>query len=101
MTWLMLLTLLAISPAFYSAAAGVDSVAEHRRAGRDRLPVPCWAWSGRVAFAHRVPLNFKAWRQQFITAQFRRVLPEISGLNRPLDAGTVGWEGETFAGRPD
>jgi acyl-CoA dehydrogenase len=59
-----------------------------------------------VFAAIAVPLNVKPWRQRLITApflsQFRRMLPEISETEQvALDAGTVGWEGELFAGRPD
>ena len=50
-----------------------------------------------------VPLNVKPWRQQLISGpflkQFRRMLPSISETEQvALDAGTVGWEGELFAG---
>jgi acyl-CoA dehydrogenase len=53
-----------------------------------------------------VPLNVTAWRQQLISApflkQFRRLLPDISETEQiALDAGTVGWEGELFAGKPE
>jgi acyl-CoA dehydrogenase len=51
-------------------------------------------------------LNVTQWRQQLISIpflkQFRRMLPEISETEQiALDAGTVGWEGELFAGKPD
>lgn len=52
------------------------------------------------------PLNFRPWRQRLISGpflkQFRRMLPEISDTEQvALNAGTVGWEGELFAGNPD
>jgi len=59
-----------------------------------------------VFAAMAIPLNFKPWRQQLISApflkQFRRMLPSMSETEQvALAAGTVGWEGELFAGRPD
>ncbi|MEE8496452.1 MAG: acyl-CoA dehydrogenase, partial [Xanthomonadales bacterium] len=53
-----------------------------------------------------VPLNFRPWRQQLISApflkQFRRMLPTMSATEQvALDAGTVGWEGELFSGKPN
>jgi acyl-CoA dehydrogenase len=53
-----------------------------------------------------LPLNVRPWRQKLLTArllrQYQRVLPKISETERvALEAGTVGWEGELFAGKPD
>ncbi len=53
-----------------------------------------------------VPLNVPAWRREFLSLpvlkQYRRMLPSISETEQiALDAGTVGWEGELFAGNPD
>jgi acyl-CoA dehydrogenase len=53
-----------------------------------------------------VPLNVPAWRRDYLTApvlkQYLRMLPSLSDTERvALDAGTVGWEGELFAGNPD
>jgi acyl-CoA dehydrogenase len=112
MAWLLLLTLVGVSLvcAFYGTnlavwtAAVAAAIAVFGVAGS----VP---WLGlaiiTVVFAAiAVPLNVKPWRQRLITApflsQFRRMLPEISETEQvALDAGTVGWEGELFAGRPD
>jgi len=52
------------------------------------------------------PLNVTAWRQQLISApfldQYKKMLPSISDTEAAaLDAGTVGWEGELFSGKPD
>ncbi len=52
------------------------------------------------------PLNYRAWRQKFFSApflrQYQRMVPELSETERvALEAGTVGWEGELFAGDPD
>jgi len=53
-----------------------------------------------------LPLNYRPWRQQLLTRpflkQYLRMLPSMSETEQvALDAGTVGWEGELFAGKPD
>ena len=112
MTWLLLSTLLAISLvcAFYgttlltwTAAMAVGIVVV---AGSVSVPLLSLVVITVVFAAIAIPLNFKPWRQQFIStpflAQFRRMLPDISPTEQAaLDAGTVGWEGELFAGQPD
>jgi len=112
MTWLLLLTLLGISLvcAFYGTslmmwtlamAAGIVVLAATGSIPLFSLTVIT------VLFAVvAIPLNVRPWRQQLISApflkQFRRMLPSISETEQvALDAGTVGWEGELFAGRPD
>ncbi|MDT8409248.1 MAG: acyl-CoA dehydrogenase [Wenzhouxiangellaceae bacterium] len=62
------------------------------------------AWLVFVAIA--VPLNYVPWRQAFITAPvlkvFGKMTPQISDTERTaLEAGTVGFEGELFSGRPN
>jgi len=112
MTWLLLLTLLAISLAcaFYGTTLLVWTGA--MAAGIAVLALTGWVpWLSLaivtlVLAAVAVPLNLPTWRRQWITApfltQFRRMLPDISETEQvALDAGTVGWEGELFAGRPD
>jgi len=112
MTWLLLLTLLGISLvcAFYGSSLLVWT-------GAMAAGIVIFAATGSVSLlgllliavpfaAVALLLNVKSWRQQFISApfvkQFRRMLPEISETEQvALDAGTVGWEGELFAGRPD
>jgi len=112
MTWLLLLTLLGISLvcAFYGSSLLVWT-------GAMAAGIVIFAATGSVSLlgllliavpfaAIALLLNVKSWRQQFISApfvkQFRRMLPEISETEQvALDAGTVGWEGELFAGRPD
>ena len=112
MTWLLLLTLAGISlvSAFYGTTLLIWS-------GAMAAGIVIFAATGSVPFwglltvalvfaAIAVPLNVKAWRQQLISgpflAQFRRMLPDISETEQvALDAGTVGWEGELFAGKPD
>jgi len=112
MTWLLLLTLLAISLAcaFYGTtllvwtgamAAGIAVLALS-----GTVPWLSLAIVTLVFAAIAVPLNLTAWRRQWITApflaQFRRMLPDLSETEQvALDAGTVGWEGELFAGHPD
>ena len=53
-----------------------------------------------------IPLNFKPLRRQKLTAPFlamyRKMLPTLSDTEKvALESGTVGWEGELFAGNPD
>jgi len=53
-----------------------------------------------------VPLNVPTWRRRYLSAPvlklYVRMLPSLSDTERvALDAGTVGWEGELFAGNPD
>jgi acyl-CoA dehydrogenase len=51
------------------------------------------------------PLNYLPWRREFMTAailkSFTKMTPQISETERvALEAGTVGFEGELFSGRP-
>jgi acyl-CoA dehydrogenase len=53
-----------------------------------------------------VPLNIPTIRQRYLSApflkQYLRMLPSLSDTEATaLRAGTVGWEGELFAGKPD
>jgi len=53
-----------------------------------------------------VPLNFKPLRRKWLSAPFlalyRKMLPTLSDTEKvALEAGTVGWEGELFAGNPN
>jgi len=53
-----------------------------------------------------VPLNAKSLRQRWLSKPFlaiyRKMLPTLSDTEQvALEAGTVGWEGELFAGNPD
>jgi acyl-CoA dehydrogenase len=52
-----------------------------------------------------VPLNFTPWRRRYLTAPmlslYQRIRPQLSATEQvALDAGTVGFEGELFSGRP-
>ncbi len=60
---------------------------------------------GLVFAALAVPLNYRPWRKQLISQpflqQYLRMVPTLSDTEQvALDAGTVGWEGELFAGNP-
>jgi len=53
-----------------------------------------------------IPLNFIPLRRKRLSAPFlaiyRKMLPTLSDTEKvALEAGTVGWEGELFAGNPD
>ena len=59
-----------------------------------------------VFAAIAVPLNHPEWRRQYITKPvlgvYRKMTPKLSDTEKvALEAGTVGWEGELFAGKPD
>ncbi|MFC1688532.1 acyl-CoA dehydrogenase [Pseudomonadota bacterium] len=112
MTWLLLLTLLGISIgcAFYGTSLLVWSVSMAAGyaalAATGSVPLTSLVVIGLIFAGILIPLNVVPWRQQLISGpflkQFRRMLPEISETEQvALDAGTVGWEGELFAGRPD
>ncbi|MEM1412702.1 MAG: acyl-CoA dehydrogenase, partial [Pseudomonadota bacterium] len=112
MTWMLLLTVLAVSlaAAFRGVALKHYSIA----LGATLLAFALFTSVSGVALtlttlvlaAVLVPLNVPAWRQQFISApflkQYRRMLPELSQTEaEAMEAGTVGWEGELFSGDPD
>jgi len=53
-----------------------------------------------------IPLNILPFRRKWLTAPFlkvyRKMLPTLSDTEKvALEAGTVGWEGELFAGNPN
>ncbi len=53
-----------------------------------------------------VPLNVKSLRRRWLSEPFlaiyRKMLPTLSDTEKvALEAGTVGWEGQLFAGNPD
>jgi len=112
MTWLMLLTFLGISLvcAFYGTSLLLWTVATAVGififAVTGSIPVLSLVLVVAVFAVIAIPLNFRPWRQQLISApflkQFRRMLPSMSATEQvALDAGTVGWEGELFAGKPN
>ncbi len=112
MTWLMLLTLLGISLAcgFYGTSlllwTAAVAVGIFVFAVTGSVPIFSLVVVAAVFAAVAIPVNFKPWRQQLISApflkQFRRMLPDVSETEQvALEAGTVGWEGELFAGKPN
>ena len=112
MTWLLLLTLLAVSLASafrgvplrtYTIAVAVVLVGFALFTGVSGLALSLTAL---VLAAVLIPLNVPVWRQQLISApflkQYRRMLPTLSKTEADaMKAGTVGWEGELFSGDPD
>ena len=61
-----------------------------------------WLVFGSIA----APLNHPLWRRNYVTKPalriYRRMTPKLSETEEvALEAGTVGWEGELFAGKPD
>jgi acyl-CoA dehydrogenase len=111
MTWLLLLALLGISMgcAFYGTSLLIWSIAMATGfiilAATGSVPIFSLFVIGLILAAITLSLNVTPWRQMLISGpflkQFRRMLPEISETEQvALDAGTVGWEGELFAGRP-
>lgn len=112
MTWLLLFTLLGISLAcaYYGARLLIWTLASTAGiailASTGSVPLLSLVLTTAIFAVIAIPLNVIRWRQQLISApflkQFRRMLPDISETEQvALDAGTVGWEGELFAGKPD
>lgn len=71
-------------------------------------PISMWALIPvAILFAAvAIPLNVKSLRRKWLSAPFltvyRKMLPTLSDTEKvALEAGTVGWEGELFAGNPD
>ncbi|HVX03713.1 MAG TPA: acyl-CoA dehydrogenase, partial [Rhodanobacteraceae bacterium] len=67
---------------------------------------PTWVLLGLFVVFVALPLNLTPLRRALFAAPllnlFKRVLPKISETEQiALDAGTVGFEGELFAGKPD
>ena len=67
-----------------------------------------WLWipTATILALIAVPLNHAGWRRQYITkpvlAVYRKMTPQLSETETvALEAGTVGWEGELFAGKPN
>jgi acyl-CoA dehydrogenase len=53
-----------------------------------------------------IPLNYPPLRRSLVSdgvlALFRKILPAMTATEREaIEAGTVGWDGELFSGRPD
>lgn len=67
---------------------------------------PMWVLLGIFVVLVALPLNATPLRRALLAAplldMFKRVLPKLSETEQTaLDAGTVGFEGELFSGRPD
>lgn len=112
MTLLMLLALLTISLscAFYGARLIVWTVAMATAivlfGATGKLALLVLVPTVLVFAAVAVPLNYLPWRKRFLSApflqQYLRMIPEMSETEQvALEAGTVGWEGELFAGHPN
>ena len=59
-----------------------------------------------VTIVIALPLNVPALRRKLVSdavlAAFRRILPPMTATEREaIEAGTVGWDGQLFSGRPD
>jgi acyl-CoA dehydrogenase len=70
-----------------------------------RAATPMWVLLGLFAVLVALPLNVTPLRRVLFSAPllrvFRKVLPKISETEQvALDAGTVGFEGELFSGKP-
>ncbi|MGH8151482.1 MAG: acyl-CoA dehydrogenase [Rhodanobacteraceae bacterium] len=68
--------------------------------------IPMWVMIGIFVIVFALPLNVVPLRRRLLSARllafFRRVLPQLSETEQvALDAGTVGFEGELFSGKPD
>jgi len=112
MTVLLIAFLLAVSIgcAFYGARLPVWTVASALGiclfAASGQIPWPATVLVSLVFLAIAVPLNYLPWRRRYISGpfleRFGQMVPSLSETEQvALDAGTVGWEGELFAGQPD
>ena len=69
-------------------------------------PTPTWVLLGLFVVLVALPLNVTWLRRALFSSPllkvFRKVLPKLSETEQvALDAGTVGFEGELFSGKPD
>jgi acyl-CoA dehydrogenase len=112
MSWLLVLSLIGISLAcaFLGArlvtwtAALVVTFALFAISGL--AGITALVITGLLLAAILVPLNLGPIRKQLITEpflrQYRKMLPTLSDTEKAaMEAGTVGWEGELFSGKPD
>lgn len=66
--------------------------------------VGLWLWLPLLIIT--LPLNISSFRQQFITQpllkMYRNIMPEMSKTEKEaIDAGTIWWEADLFAGNPN
>jgi acyl-CoA dehydrogenase len=112
MTGLLFLSLFAISlaSAFYGVKLRIWSIAIGAVwllfAIGGSVSWPVILITGALLAGVLVMLNHVPFRQQFLSApflkQYLRITPSLSETEQvALEAGTVGWEGELFAGNPD
>ncbi|HSS69328.1 MAG TPA: acyl-CoA dehydrogenase, partial [Casimicrobiaceae bacterium] len=74
--------------------------------GTHALPAVLVLLLAIVAIVIALPLNMPALRRKLVSdavlATFRRTLPPMTATEREaIEAGTVGWDGQLFSGRPD
>ncbi|NND45954.1 MAG: acyl-CoA dehydrogenase [Xanthomonadales bacterium] len=112
MTTLLLLSLIAVSMtcAFLGLKLVTWSAALAGTwllfAAAGAVPVFGLIFTAVLIAALLIPLNVASLRQQFLSAPFleryRAMLPRLSDTEAAaMEAGTVGWEGELFSGKPD
>ena len=112
MLTLMILTLFAVSIicAFYGARLMVWTIALFGTivlfAGAGALSTTGLLVSLCLLALVAVPLNYRPWRSRYLSVpllrQYQSMIPTMSETEHTaLAAGTVGWEGELFAGKPD
>jgi len=70
------------------------------------LPVALVALLAIVFVVLAIPLNLPGLRRKLVSdavlSVFRKVLPPMTATEREaIEAGTVGWDGQLFSGRPD
>jgi acyl-CoA dehydrogenase len=74
--------------------------------GAHVLPAGLVLLLGVALLVLAIPLNARGLRRKLVSdavlAIFRRILPPMTATEREaIEAGTVGWDGELFSGRPD
>lgn len=91
------------APLWIWTALALIALASWTIFGKSALPALSIAWGVFVLLA--VPLNLAPLRRRLISDHllrlFRAIMPAMSQTEREaLEAGTVGWDGELFSGRP-
>jgi len=74
--------------------------------GAQLLPPPVVVVLAGILVVLAIPLNYGPLRRALISngvlTLFRKILPAMTSTEREaIEAGTVGWDGELFSGRPD
>jgi acyl-CoA dehydrogenase len=108
--WLVLLTVVSMALAYANATGIAWTIAIAILLGGAWFlhVLPGWIETALiVVFAIvAIPLNIPFLRRKLLSdpvlAVFRKILPPMSDTEREaIEAGTVGWDGELFSGRPD